>query len=91
MLLAHWRFIRLRRVHGNHGLDGTRYAVVGMSLVIGMAFVDFSYVKRFSYLFLALSIIGLVAVMFIGNGQGVSRWITIGGVNVQPSSQPRLR
>ena len=65
-------------------------AVVGISLVIAIAFVDFSYIKRFSYVFLALSIAGLVVVMFFGSGQGVSRWITIGGVNVQPSEPTKI-
>ena len=65
-------------------------AVVGISLVIGMAFVDFSYIRRFSYLFFVLSIAGLVAVMFMGAGHGVSRWITIGGVNVQPSEPAKI-
>ncbi len=65
-------------------------AVVGISLVIAIAFVDFSYIKRFSYVFLALSIAGLVVVMFFGTGQGVARWITIGGVNVQPSEPTKI-
>ncbi len=65
-------------------------AVVGMSLVIGIAFVDFIYIKRLSYVFLMLGIIGLVAVMIIGTGQGVSRWITIGGVSIQPSEPTKI-
>ncbi len=65
-------------------------AVVGISLVIGIAFVDFSYIRRFSYPFFALSIAGLVAVLVMGAGHGVSRWITIGGVNVQPSEPAKI-
>ena len=32
-------------------------AVVGLSLVIGIAFVDFDYIKRLSYVFLALALL----------------------------------
>ena len=46
-------------------------AVVGLALVIGIAFVDFEYIKRLSYVFLALAIAGLIAVMIVGTGQGV--------------------
>ncbi len=65
-------------------------AVVGMSIVIGIAFVDFSYIKRLSYVFLALAILGLFAVIFIGTGHGVSRWISIGGMNFQPSEPTKI-
>ena len=65
-------------------------AVVGLSLVIGIAFVDFDYIKRLSYVFFALAIAGLVAVMIVGTGQGVSRWIAIGGINFQPSELAKI-
>jgi rod shape determining protein RodA len=65
-------------------------AVVGLSLVIGIAFVDFDYIKRLSYASLALTVAGLVAVMIVGTGQGVSRWITIGGINFQPSELAKI-
>ena len=65
-------------------------AVVGLALVIGIAFVDFEYIKRLSYVFLALAIAGLIAVMIVGTGQGVSRWIAIGGINVQPSELTKI-
>ena len=64
-------------------------AVVGLSLVIGIAFVDFDYIKRLSYAFLALPIAGLVAVMIVGTGR-VARWIAIGGVNFQPSELAKI-
>ena len=35
-------------------------AVVGLSLVIGIAFVDFDYIKRLSYVSLALTVAGLL-------------------------------
>jgi rod shape determining protein RodA len=65
-------------------------AVVGLSLVVGIAFVDFDYIKRLSYVFLALAIAGLVAVTIVGAGQGVSRWIAIGGINFQPSELTKI-
>ena len=65
-------------------------AVVGLSLVIGIAFVDFDYIKRLSYVSLALTVAGLVAVMILGTGQGVSRWIAIGGINFQPSELAKI-
>ena len=65
-------------------------AVVGLSLVIGIAFVDFDYIKRLSYVSLALAVAGLIAVMIVGTGQGVSRWIAIGGINFQPSELAKI-
>jgi len=71
---------------GRHAVRAT----IGMALVVGIAFVDFSFIKRMSYVFLAAAILLLLAVMIIGAGQGVSRWISIGGVNLQPSELTKI-
>ena len=65
-------------------------AIVGMALVVCIAFIDFSFIKRMSYVFLAAAILVLLAVMVVGTGLGVSRWISIGGMNFQPSEPAKL-
>ena len=65
-------------------------AIVGMALVVCIAFIDFSFIKRMSYVFLAAAILVLLAVMVVGTGQGVSRWVSIGGMNFQPSEPAKL-
>ncbi|MBL6596491.1 MAG: rod shape-determining protein RodA [Candidatus Puniceispirillum sp.] len=71
---------------GRHAVRAT----IGMALVVGIAFVDFSFIKRMSYVFLAAAILLLLAVMIIGAGQGVSRWISLGGMNLQPSELTKI-
>ena len=41
-------------------------AIVGMALVVCIAFIDFSFIKRMSYVFLAAAILVLLAVMVVG-------------------------
>ena len=65
-------------------------AIFGMAIVVCIAFIDFSFIKRMSYVFFAAVILVLLAVMIIGSGQGVSRWISIGGMNFQPSEPAKL-
>ena len=90
-MLVRWRFYSASQGSwqpwaGRHAVR----AIVGMALVVCIAFIHFDFIKRMSYVFLAAAILVLLAVMVIGTGQGVSRWISIGGVNFQPSEPAKL-
>ncbi|MDC1382644.1 rod shape-determining protein RodA [Candidatus Puniceispirillum sp.] len=65
-------------------------AVVGFTLVIGIAFIDFNFIKKLSYPIFFIAILGLIAVMISGSGQGVTRWISIGGITFQPSEPTKI-
>lgn len=64
---------------------GALLGVVGM---VAMMFVPLEKIKKFDWLFLLISIIGLVLVFVPGLGKtnyGASRWITLGPISIQPS------
>lgn len=65
-------------------------ALVGVTLVIGIAFIDFNLIRRVSYFSLVIACISLIAVFFVGSGQGVSRWVSVGGINFQPSEPTKI-
>ena len=65
-------------------------AVVGIFLVVGIAFIDFNFIKRMSYVVLVIALFGLIAVLLIGSGQGVTRWISLGGLTFQPSESTKI-
>ncbi len=65
-------------------------AVVGVLLVVGISFVDFNFIKRMSYAVFVIAIVGLIAVLIIGSGQGVTRWISLGGFTFQPSEPTKI-
>lgn len=60
-------------------------ATLGIVLVVVIAFVDFKLIKRSSYGLLILSILMLTWLLITDDGNGVSRWLNFGGVNIQPS------
>ncbi len=65
-------------------------AVIGMGLVFVIAFTDFSFIRRVSYGFLFVAIVLLASLLIIGSGAGVSRWLSIGGFNLQPSEPAKI-
>jgi rod shape determining protein RodA len=65
-------------------------AAIGMVLALVIAFVDFGFIRRMSYLFLLGAILLLASLMVIGSGNGVARWISLGGFNLQPSEPAKI-
>ena len=65
-------------------------AMIGVSLVIGIAFIDFNFIKKLSYTVFAIAVLLLIAVLINGSGQGVTRWISIGGLTFQPSEPTKI-
>ena len=71
------------------GRHATRGAI-GIGMVLVMAFLDFKILHRLSYILLMAAIVVLVALLVIGSGPSVSRWISIGGVSFQPSEPAKI-
>jgi rod shape determining protein RodA len=71
------------------GRHATRGAI-GIGVVLVMAFLDFKILHRLSYILLMAAIVVLVALLVIGSGPSVSRWISIGGVSFQPSEPAKI-
>lgn len=61
---------------------------LGLCAMVILLFVPVEKLKKFDWLFLALSIIGLILVFIPGLGKsnyGASRWINLGPITIQPS------
>lgn len=71
----------------------TIWAVVGMvSMVVAMR-ADYRSLNRYSYLFYALAVLALIAVLIPGIGHSVNgarRWISLGFATFQPSEFAKL-
>lgn len=60
---------------------------LGISLCIGfiLLLIDIRTIARWSYIFHAIVVISLAALLFIGSGRQVDRWFMLGPVAFQPS------
>ena len=61
---------------------------IGLSfvLIVGISFIEWKFWRTISYVAYALSILSLIAVLFIGKKvSGATSWFSIGGFSLQPS------
>ena len=63
--------------------------IFGFFLMFVIAFLPSNIIFRYSVLSFFLGILGLILVKFVGFGS-VQRWITLGGINIQPSEIMKL-
>lgn len=68
------------------------FAVTGVVIMLTASRLPTSIFRRFSYAFLAATLVLLLLVLFIGvgTGGGVRRWLDFGFVTVQPSEFAKL-
>lgn len=67
------------------------YVLVGLPLLVGLAWVDYRYVKSLAWPIYGLTLLLLGLVVVIGTNIGGSvRWIEVGPVTVQPSEPAKL-
>ena len=71
---------------GRHAVRGA----VGASMVLVLAFINFRLLRVWAYPVYTASIVMLVALLAIGGGSGVARWITVGGFTFQPSEPTKI-
>ncbi len=79
-----YRFVKQQLIHG---------VIPGLVLFYAALRIDYNFYKKFTYLFLALSII-LLLLVFVSNFQSgfgtAQSWISIGGLVFQPSELVKL-
>ncbi|MCE2517240.1 MAG: rod shape-determining protein RodA [Alphaproteobacteria bacterium] len=63
---------------------------IGLVLMVGIAVVPIWSYRKLAPLGWVLALIVLGMLEFIGGGQGVQRWLSIGGFNLQPSEPAKL-
>ena len=63
--------------------------IFGFFLMFVIAFLPSHIIFRYSILSFFLGVLGLILVKFVGFGS-VQRWITLGGINIQPSEIMKL-
>jgi rod shape determining protein RodA len=62
------------------------FIIISFVLIVGISFIEWKFWRTFSYIFYALSILSLIAVLIIGKKvSGATSWFSIGGFSLQPS------
>lgn len=66
--------------------------VLGLSAMVIVSFIDYSFALRFVWIFYILNIVLLAAVIagFGSNHKGATRWIEIAGIQFQPSELSKI-
>ena len=71
---------------GRHAIRGG----VGVGIMVVLAFIDFRFLRMWAYPLFIVTVGVLVALLFVGSGNGVARWITVGGFTFQPSEPAKI-
>ncbi|UCB51861.1 MAG: rod shape-determining protein RodA [Candidatus Zixiibacteriota bacterium] len=67
------------------------WVLVGLSACVLTFFVPLRFYEVFSYLIWVFSILTLVLILMIGSSKmGATRWISLGGFNIQPSEFAKI-
>lgn len=63
------------------------FAIAGVFIMSFIAkFIDYHFIRKFSKIILAVGILLLAAVLFVGTGaKGATRWLQVGPISIQPS------
>ncbi|MGU9961923.1 MAG: rod shape-determining protein RodA [Candidatus Puniceispirillales bacterium WSBS_2018_MAG_OTU23] len=63
---------------------------IGIGLMVAVALVPITFYRKIAPFGWVLALLVLASLEFIGGGQGVKRWLSIGGFNLQPSEPAKL-
>lgn len=61
------------------------FAAIGVTLMIGISYIDYHILHSWAGVFLGLSYAALLLVLVLPSDQGVHRWIGVGGYGIQAS------
>ncbi len=80
--IAEVKFGAAEKLFLNHGLR----IIIGIIIMLVFAKIDYHYLQKISKPLLYISITLLIVVLFTGEQvKGAARWLSIGGINFQPS------
>ena len=72
------------------GRQGLFFAL-GTVIMLAVSRIDYRIFRRFASLFMVAALLGLVAVLFVGDEvNGARRWIRFPGMNIQPSELAKV-
>lgn len=67
------------------------FFALGTIIMLAVSRVDYRIFRRFAGLFMGLALLGLIAVLFVGDEvNGARRWIRFPGMNIQPSELAKV-
>jgi len=91
---ATWQYFEAPTLVGNTWfVKQVLFAVVGLALMIACAIIHPRVFHALAYPIYGLSLLGLTAVLFLGQGSaeyGAQRWIEVAGVPLQPSEATKV-
>lgn len=70
-----------------------KYLIFGCALAYFISLIDYKYIKKFADLFMGVTLLLLIIVLFLPETEGVGgavRWISIGGIVIQPSEIAKI-
>ncbi len=84
------------RIEGNeyyYVAKQLKYLLFGCALAYFISLIDYKYIKKFADLFMGATLVLLIIVLFLPETEGVGgavRWISIGGIVIQPSEIAKI-
>lgn len=67
------------------------FACIGLALMVGFARLDYHYLTHYSWLFYAVGVVSLIAILAFGHTAfGSTRWFNVGPIQIQPSEFAKL-
>lgn len=61
------------------------FAAIGVTLMLGISYIDYHILHHLAYIFLGISYFALVLVLILPPVQNVHRWVGVGGYGIQAS------
>lgn len=79
-----------RDARTNYGSPQLRWVVLGVTSCLLVLAVPYRRIVSVRYVAYALTLLALIAVLFVGRGKSAGRWIEIGGFRAQPSEMAKV-
>ncbi|MFQ3550039.1 MAG: FtsW/RodA/SpoVE family cell cycle protein, partial [Armatimonadota bacterium] len=67
------------------------FSIVGLFCMVFLMFLDLKIIKKLTFPIVAITLIGMIAVLFVGNeAYGAKRWLPVGSFQFQPSELQKI-
>lgn len=75
----------------NSDRNQSLFVIIGLVIILVVATIDYRYWSSLAKLFYVFGVAFLIVILLIGNlAFGSTRWINIGGINIQPSELVKI-